>query len=589
MTGPLLTVEGLSVSFRSRDRIIRAVRGLSFSVAPGETLAIVGESGSGKSVSALAILRLVEREGGTIDGGTAAFRRRSGRIDDLLLLDEPTLRHVRGNEISMVFQEPMTSLNPVLTIGEQLAEVLMLHRQLGRTAALAEAGDMLHKVRLPDAARRLGQFPHELSGGMRQRVMIAMALLCRPTLLIADEPTTALDVTVQAEILALIRRLQSETGTAIIFITHDMGVVAELADRVVVMRDGEKVESAETRTLFGAPRHPYTRTLLAAVPRLGAGRSAAAPPAGDGEAPVLVVDRLVKRFPVRKGLLRRTVAQVHAVEDVSFMLARGETLGLVGESGCGKSTTGRTLMRLIEPTAGSIAIAGRAVDGLGRTALRAMRRDIQMIFQDPYASLNPRLSVLQSVTEPLAIHEPALSRDERRERAGALLERVGLARDCLDRYPHQFSGGQRQRLCIARALSLKPRIIIADEPVSALDVSIRAQVLDLMQELQRDLGLAYVFISHDMAVIERMSHRVAVMYLGQIVELGSADSVLRRPAHPYTRRLLASVPIPDPALRGSRPAIEAREIPSPVRKLGDPPVVAPLVEIAPGHFAQAAA
>ncbi len=582
---PLLSVRNLRTTFDTREGVLEAVRGLSFDVAPGETLAIVGESGSGKSVSALSILRLIEREGGEASG-SARFQRRSGEILDLMTADDRTLRAVRGNEISMIFQEPMTSLNPVLTIGRQIAEVLVLHQHLKPAAALTEAEQLLAAVKIPDPARRVHQHPHELSGGMRQRVMIAMALACRPRLLIADEPTTALDVTVQAEILALIRALQDDHGMALIFITHDMGVVAEIADRVVVMRHGEKVEENALRPLFATPAHAYTRSLLAAVPRLGDGSPEA--PKADA-APVLEVEGLVKRFPVRAGLLRRPVAMVHAVEDVSFVLKAGETLGLVGESGCGKSTTGRALMRLVEPTEGTVRIGGRAITGLGRDELRLARRDIQMIFQDPYASLNPRLSVEQSVTEPVAIHRPETSRHERRELAAELMLRVGLKKEHLDRYPHQFSGGQRQRIAIARALALRPKVIVADEPVSALDVSIRAQVIALLKELQAEMGLAYLFISHDMAVVEQLSHRVAVMQRGEIVEIGPSAAVFAASRHPYTQRLLASVPIPDPARRRPRRIDEAREVASPVRRIGESRFSPPLVEVAPGHFARAEA
>jgi ABC-type microcin C transport system duplicated ATPase subunit YejF len=531
-------------------------------------------------VSALAIMRLVEREGGTVSGAVR-LRRRGGEMLDLLSAPEPVMRKVRGNELSMIFQEPMTSLNPVLTIGRQVAEVLQVHRRLSRRDALGEARALIERVKIPDATRRLTQFPHELSGGMRQRVMIAMALACEPRLLIADEPTTALDVTVQAEILALMRRLQQESGMALIFITHDMGVVAEMADRVLVMRHGEKVEVGDAASIFAVPKHSYTQALLAAVPRLGQGGKDVVAP---GEQIVLDVKGLVKRFPVRKGLLQRTVANVHAVEHVSFSLRRGETLGLVGESGCGKSTTGRALMHLIAPTAGSVMLDGTSLDGLGTAALRTARRNVQMIFQDPYASLNPRRSIFASVTEPLAIHRPELSRKERRTIASQLLERVGLESAHLDRYPHQFSGGQRQRIAIARALALQPKVIVADEPVSALDVSVRAQVIGLLKELQRDYGIAYLFISHDMAVVEQMSHRVAVMYLGEIVESGPAADVLNAPLHPYTQRLLKSVPIPDPTRRNVTVIDEGREIASPLRAVNDPPVLRPLREVRAEHF-----
>ena len=581
---PLLSVRDLSVTFNTRAGRVDAVRGLEFDLGPGETLAIVGESGSGKSVTALTIMRLIEREGGQISG-SMALARRSGEVVDLMTAEDRMLRQIRGNEISMIFQEPMTSLNPVLTIGAQLAEVIILHRRCESGEALEEARRLIERVRIPDAARRLTQYPHELSGGMRQRVMIAMALACQPRLLIADEPTTALDVTVQAEILALIRQLQDEIGMALIFITHDMGVVTEVADRVIVMRHGEKVEENALIPLFATPRNPYTQALLAAVPRLGAGSPLLGHVKADAQ-PVLAVCGLVKRFPMTGGLLKRTVAMVHAVDDVSFEIRKGETLGLVGESGCGKTTTGRALMRLIEPTEGSIRIAGQEMTGLAGDQLRAARRDIQMVFQDPYASLNPRLQIITSVTEPLVIHRPDMSADERREIAVGLLERVGLKAEYLDRYPHQFSGGQRQRVAIARALALKPKVIVADEPVSALDVSIRAQVIELLVQLQKELGVAYLFISHDMAVVEQMSHRVAVMHMGRIVEIGHSAEVLNRPRHAYTRRLLSSVPIPDPALRKARVIDAAREIRSPVYPLGQSPVRLPLVEVSSGHFVQ---
>ena len=581
---PLLSVRDLSVTFNTRAGRVDAVRGLEFDLGPGETLAIVGESGSGKSVTALTIMRLIEREGGRISG-SMALARRSGEVVDLMTAEDRMLRQIRGNEISMIFQEPMTSLNPVLTIGAQLAEVIILHRKCQSDGALDEARRLIERVKIPDAARRLTQFPHELSGGMRQRVMIAMALACQPRLLIADEPTTALDVTVQAEILALIRQLQDEIGMALIFITHDMGVVAEVADRVIVMRHGEKVEENALIPLFATPRNSYTKALLAAVPRLGMGSPLLEPVRADAQ-PVLAVSGLVKRFPLTGGLLKRAVAMVHAVDDVSFEIRKGETLGLVGESGCGKTTTGRALMRLIEPTEGSIRIAGQEMTGLAGDQLRAARRNIQMIFQDPYASLNPRLQIMTSVTEPLLIHRPDISADERREIAAGLLERVGLKAEHLDRYPHQFSGGQRQRVAIARALALQPKVIVADEPVSALDVSIRAQVIELLVQLQKELGVAYLFISHDMAVVEQMSHRVAVMHMGRIVEIGHSAEVLNRPRHDYTRRLLSSVPIPDPALRKARVIDAAREIRSPVYPLGQSPIRLPLVEVSSGHFVQ---
>ncbi|OAS86450.1 ABC transporter ATP-binding protein [Achromobacter dolens] len=586
MSETLLAVRGLSVEFGARARPYRAVKSLDFTIGRGETVALVGESGSGKSVTALSILRLIERAGGRIAGGSARFVPRDGGEVDLFGLEESALRRIRGNEISMIFQEPMTSLNPVMTVGDQLAEVYLLHQDISRQEAWRRAQEMLVAVKMSEPERRMTQYPGDLSGGMRQRVMIAMALACRPQLLIADEPTTALDVTVQAEIIDLIRDLQREVGMAVLFITHDMGVVAEIADRVVVMRHGDRIEESATATLFEAPTQPYTRDLLAAVPRLGDGSP---DEAMVRERPaVLEVSGLAKRFPVKAGAFGKVVANVHAVEGVSFDLRAGETLALVGESGSGKSTTGRLLMKLVQPSAGSIRLAGQDVTHMTPEQMRAMRRHIQMIFQDPYASLNPRLHAWDLVSEPLKVHG-GHSREQRRERAAQLLERVSLPRDFLDRYAHQFSGGQRQRLCIARALSVNPRIIVADEPVSALDVSVQARVIELMKELQGEMGLSYLFISHDIAVVEKVSHRVAVMYMGQIVEIGPTQEVLHRPRHPYTQRLLSAVPVPDPARRHQRSARAAREIPSPIRKVGDNPVVAQLVQVAAGHYVQQAA
>jgi peptide/nickel transport system ATP-binding protein/glutathione transport system ATP-binding protein len=467
-----------------------------------------------------------------------------------------------------------------------LAEVYLLHQDISRQEAWARAQAMLVAVKMSEPERRMTQYPGDLSGGMRQRVMIAMALACRPQLLIADEPTTALDVTVQAEIIDLIRDLQREVGMAVLFITHDMGVVAEIADRVVVMRHGDKVEENSTVALFDAPGQPYTRDLLAAVPKLGDGSPDEA--AVQGRPAVLEVSGLAKRFPVKTGAFGKVVANVHAVEGVSFDLRAGETLALVGESGSGKSTTGRLLMKLVAPTEGSIRLAGQDITHMPPDRMREMRRHIQMIFQDPYASLNPRLHAWDLVSEPLKVHG-GFTRDQRRERAAQLLERVNLPREFLDRYAHQFSGGQRQRLCIARALSVNPKIIVADEPVSALDVSVQARVIELMKELQAEMGLSYLFISHDMAVVEKVSHRVAVMYMGQIVEIGPTQEVLHRPRHAYTQRLLSAVPVPDPARRHQRAVRAAREIPSPIRKVGDNPQVAKLVQVAAGHYVQQAA
>jgi ABC-type microcin C transport system duplicated ATPase subunit YejF len=462
-----------------------------------------------------------------------------------------------------------------------LAEVLMLHGKLRKREAWEICADLLIAVKIPEPERRLKQYPHELSGGMRQRIMIAMAMACKPALLIADEPTTALDVTVQAQILELIRDLQGDIGTSVLFISHDMGVVAEIADRVVVVNAGRKIEEAPVKTLFESPRHNYTACLLEAVPRVGSAPTLPAP--NSDESPVLEVENLMVRFPIRKGFPRQTVANVHAVEDVSFALKPGETLGLVGESGSGKTTTARAILCLERAVTGQVRICGREVFGLSPKALRPLRRNIQMIFQDPYASLNPRLSVLDLVTEPLIIHDE-LSPDERRAKAERLLDRVRLDADHLGRFPHQFSGGQRQRLCIARALSVEPKILLADEPVSALDVSIQAQVLELMRELQKDLNLAYVFISHDIAVVERVSHRVAVLYMGEIVELGPTPAVLHDPQHCYTKRLLLAVPKGKPRQRSRHLPVEPFEVRSPIYPVGQAPVRRPLIEMFPGHF-----
>jgi glutathione transport system ATP-binding protein len=602
-SGNLLSVSSLSVEFRTSERVVSAVRDVSFTVGRGETIAIVGESGSGKSVTALSLMRLVEHGGGTIISGRLEFQRPGGNRLDLAQAGAATMRAIRGAEMAMIFQEPMTSLNPVYTVGEQIAESVRLHQGKDRGAARREALSMLQQVRIPEAKQVLDRHPHQLSGGMRQRVMIAMALSCRPALLIADEPTTALDVTIQAQILELIRALQDEMHMAVIFITHDMGVVAEVAERVVVMYQGEKVEDGSADTIFHAPRHIYTKALLAAVPRLGSMQGTDSParfpllasqgidtppvpvaaPSPAGSAPLLRVSSLKTRFDLPSGFFGRVRRRVHAVEQVSFELRAGETLALVGESGCGKSTTGRSLLRLVDIQGGSIDFDGRDIAALPNDEVRPLRREIQMVFQDPYASLDPRLTVGFSIAEPLYIHGVARGA-EAQDRVAWLLSHVGLAPEHAQRYPHEFSGGQRQRIAIARALALRPKIIIADEAVSALDVSIRAQIVNLMLDLQTEFGLAYLFISHDMAVVERISHRVAVMYLGQIVEIGPRRAIFEDPRHPYTRKLLAAVPIADPARRRRKRELSSDEIPSPVREVGDEPTVLPLEEVGPGHF-----
>ncbi|MFN4211083.1 MAG: dipeptide ABC transporter ATP-binding protein [Devosia sp.] len=555
---PLLAVRDLHVGFGRDPKANEVVRGVSFDLSAGQTLGIVGESGSGKSVTALSINRLVDFGGGRITGGSITLQRADGSALDITGATEKTLRQVRGRDIGMIFQEPMTSLNPVHTIGAQIEEALRLNRGLTGQAARSGALDMLDRVRIPDAKSRLGYYPHQLSGGMRQRVMIAMALASSPRLLIADEPTTALDVTVQAQIMALLAELREETGMAMIFITHDIGLVAGIADRIMVMQGGLVVEQDETDAVLDRPQHDYTRHLLSAVPHFTAGKAARSDgPRGTGTKPVVVVDDLVVRFPVGRNPFRPAGA-VHAVDGVDFDLMPGETLGIVGESGSGKSTTARAILELTERKRGRLTV----------TSTRS-RRPIQMVFQDPFASLNPRLNV-----EAL-LAEPAIANGQRKdaallERMTFLLDRVGLPADALTRYPHQFSGGQRQRLCIARALMLNPDVVVLDEAVSALDVSVQAKVLDLLIDLQREFGLAYLFISHDMAVVERIAHRIAVMFAGQIVEIGNAQAVLSDPQHSYTKRLIAAVPAIE--RRNQHFSLDATQVPSLVRPPGyEPP------------------
>jgi peptide/nickel transport system ATP-binding protein len=577
---PLLRVEGLSVDFASPRGALRVVEDLSFDLHQGETLCIAGESGSGKSVTALSLMGLLPKPGGRIAAGKASFDG-----TDLFSLPESRMAEVRGHEIAMIFQEPMTSLNPILTIGRQLMEGPIRHLGLSRAVAEKRAVEMLDAVRIAEPKRRLKQYPHELSGGMRQRVMIAMAMACHPKILIADEPTTALDVTVQAQILKLMQELQRETGTAIILITHDMGVVAETADRAVIMRRGRAVETGPVSRIFAQQEHDYTKALLAAVPKFaGGGR---APEPLPGETPLLDVRDLIVRFDVRGGgLIPRVTQRVHAVEKISFDLKPGETLALVGESGCGKSTTGKALLKLV-PSRGDVALKGAAL-GQRAADVKAWRRHMQMIFQDPMASLDPRMTVGDLVAEPLVIHGIA-SGSEIKDRVVKLFERVGLTTEQMSRYPHEFSGGQRQRICIARALTLGPQIIVADECVSALDVSIQAQILELLKELQDEFGVAYLFISHDMAVVEQVSHRVAVMYLGQIVEMGPAQAVLGDPRHPYTKKLLTAVPIADPSRRHLARETPEGEVPSPFRPVDYQPSYVTLKDVGGGHLVADAA
>jgi peptide/nickel transport system ATP-binding protein len=639
---PVLEVKDLSTRIGRGDSAVQAVGNVDLHIDAGETLGLVGESGSGKSMTALSVINLLP-PGGSIIGGSVML---DGR--ELVGLRGDELRRIRGNEISMIFQDPLTSLDPTKTIGYQVAEPVRLHRGASRAAALDRAVEVLSLVGMPRPRERLNDYPHQLSGGLRQRVMIAMALACEPRLLIADEPTTALDVTIQAQILALLRDLKDRLGMAMLLITHDMGVIAGHADRVSVMYAGRMVETADVGTLFTGMRHPYSQALLASIPRLDRDKAQALPaigglppdlahpPAGcrfaarcpratdkcradeppldgsarghlfacwhpvdgpsdgawengsaaspavrvaqvaasaapqdaangDTPAPLLELRNLVKEYPVTTGgVLRRAAAAVHAVSDVSFAVPAGTTFGLVGESGCGKTTIGKMIVALEKPDSGGVTLAGLDVSGLSGGALRRERRDLQLMFQDPHASLDPRMPVGSIVGEPLAIQH-AGSRQARRARVLELLAEVGLPSGAVDRYPHEFSGGQRQRIGLARALALNPRLIVADEPVSALDVSIRAQVLNLMKRLQAAHGLTYVLISHDLAVVRYLADRIGVMYLGKLVELGPADDIYSRAAHPYTAALMAAVPVPDPRTeRAKREPSVRGELPSPV-------------------------
>ncbi|MEM1274379.1 MAG: ABC transporter ATP-binding protein [Pseudomonadota bacterium] len=572
----LLSVRDLRVGFGARPEENTVVHGVSFDLAPGETLAIVGESGSGKSVTAMSLNRLVDFGGGSVLGGRIDFADADGTVTDLAQADEHVLERVRGRQIGMIFQEAMTSLNPVLSIGAQIEEIFRLQHGLGRAAAKEAARAALERVRIPDAERRLSYAPHQLSGGMQQRVMIAIALASNPRLLIADEPTTALDVTIQAQIMGLLSQMKQETGTGLIFITHDIGLVAGFADRIMVMQNGEVVEQGDLDLVLDRPQHPYTRHLLEAVPHFSDGKSARSDHA-TGPAAVkpraLTVEDLTVRFPVKSGPLRRRSGNVHAVEGVSFDLFKGETLGIVGESGSGKSTTARAILELVRPTRGRIS-AGRTVDG-------ETTKPVQMVFQNPNASLNPRLTVGQLLAEPLIAIGHKVDRLAR-DRMAALIDRVGLPNDALARYPHEFSGGQRQRLCIARALVLNPSILVLDEAVSALDVSVQARVLDLLMDLQHEFALSYLFVSHDMAVVERIAHRIAVIYAGSIVEIGKTAEVLAAPKHSYTKQLISAVP----SIHRRRHAfsVDTRSVPSLIRPLDWEPDPAPWVRLNEHHM-----
>jgi len=528
---PLLDVRNLSVTFAGRGRAppVEAVRGVTFALDRGETLALVGESGSGKSVTALSIMQLLPYP--LAEHGPKSSIHFAG--EELVRASPEQLRRVRGSRIAIVFQEPMTSLNPLHTLERQVAEILLVHQRMSPRAARERTLELLRLVGLPDAESRLGAYPHQLSGGQRQRVMIAMAIANEPDILIADEPTTALDVTIQAHILALLRELRDRLGMALLLITHDLTIVGKMAERVAVMTQGEIVEAGPTATVFDRPRHPYTRRLLAAEPK---GRAAPA----DLTAPLLIEAEAMRVwFPVRRGFLRRVTGHVKAVDGVSLALRAGATLGIVGESGSGKTTLGLALLRLTAAQ-GHIRFAGRDIVALTRRQLRPLRREMQIVFQDPFSSLSPRLSVAQIVEEGLKVHNVAASAAERRKLIETALVEVGLDPEAADRYPHEFSGGQRQRIAIARALVLKPRLVVLDEPTSALDMSVQAQIVELLRELQERRGLAYLFISHDLRVVRALAHQIMVMKDGRIVESGPTESIMNAPEHPYTRALMAA-------------------------------------------------
>jgi len=540
MSGQLLEVRNLRTYLQADGREVRAVDDVNFSIPKGDTFCLVGESGSGKSVSALSVIRLLPQDVASHPSGEILFNGR-----DLLKLDDPGIRAVRGSQIAMIFQEPMTSLNPVLTIGEQITEALQLHRpEISDAEAEQRTIMALEQVQMPQASRRFRDYPHQLSGGQRQRVMIAMALACEPQLLIADEPTTALDVTVQAEILRLMRKLQDDTGMSMLFITHDFGVVAQMAQWVGVMQQGKMVEVGPCSEVLRKPRHSYTQQLLAALPENLVKPVSVRPHSQNAtdQTPLLQIRDLKVWFPIKKGLLRRTVDYVRAVDEVSLDIPQGQIVALVGESGCGKTTLGRAVLQLEPPTSGSIQIQGQELTGLSARELRPLRRKMQIAFQDPQSSLNPRLLIETTLTEPMKVHGIGANHEQRIELAGLLLESVQLNRDFLWRYPHEFSGGQRQRIGLARALTLNPEFIVCDEITSALDVSVQAEILQLLLSIRQQRNLTLLFITHNIGVVEYLSDRTVVMYKGKIVEQGETAQVCGQPQHPYTQKLLEAVP-----------------------------------------------